>query len=119
MDWRPSIDPRRPVVAGPHAKTAAYIFDAARLAGSGAHACLDQEARSALTTINRGSRSTWMFKAKPPGQAVSARRSATIVEYLIKDRDALLTFYGFPAEPPAISGGAGLEQPSRSVTPPL
>jgi len=28
---------------------------------------------------------------------------------LIKDRDALLTFYNFPAEPPAISGGAGLE----------
>src|SRR5262249_48755848 len=25
---------------------------------------------------------------------------------LIKDRDALLTFYDFPAEPPAISGGA-------------
>jgi len=32
---------------------------------------------------------------------------------LIKDRDALLTFYDFPAEPPAISGGAGLEHPSR------
>jgi hypothetical protein len=27
----------------------------------------------------------------------------------LKDRDALLTFYDFPAEPPAISGGAGLE----------
>ena len=26
-----------------------------------------------------------------------------------KDRDALLTFYDVPAEPPAISGGAGLE----------
>jgi hypothetical protein len=35
---------------------------------------------------------------------------------LIKDRDAL-TFHDFPAEPPAISGGAGLEHPSRSVTP--
>jgi hypothetical protein len=34
------------------------------------------------------------------------------VECLIKDRDALLTFYDFP-----ISGGAGLEHPSRSVTP--
>src|SRR6516165_5620976 len=33
-----------------------------------------------------------------------------------KDRDALLIFYDFPAEPPAISGGAGLEHPSRSVT---
>jgi hypothetical protein len=33
---------------------------------------------------------------------------------LIKDRDALLTFYDFPAEPPAISGGAGLEHPSIS-----
>ena len=33
------------------------------------------------------------------------------VECLIKDRDALLTFYDFPAEPPAISGGAGLEHP--------
>ena len=37
---------------------------------------------------------------------------------MIKDRDALLTFYDFPAEPPAISGGAGLEHPSRSVTGP-
>jgi len=33
------------------------------------------------------------------------------VECLTKDRDALLTFYVFPAEPPAISGGAGLEHP--------
>ena len=38
------------------------------------------------------------------------------VECLIKDRDALLTFYDFPAEPPAISGGLGLEHPSGSVT---
>jgi hypothetical protein len=37
---------------------------------------------------------------------------------LIKDRDALLTFYDFPAEPSAISGGAGLEHPSGSVTRP-
>src|SRR5436305_10217834 len=35
-------------------------------------------ARSTLTTLNRGSRSTWMFKAKPSGQAVSARRSVTV-----------------------------------------
>jgi hypothetical protein len=47
-------------------------------AKSGAQACLDQEARSTLTTLNRGSRSTWMFKAKPTGQAVNARRSATV-----------------------------------------
>ena len=39
---------------------------------------LDQEARSTLTTLNRGSRSTWMFKAKPSGQVASARRSATV-----------------------------------------
>ena len=37
--------------------------------GSGAQTYLDQEARSTLTTLNRGSRSTWMFKAKPSGQA--------------------------------------------------
>ena len=30
---------------------------------------MDQEARTTLTTLNRGSRSTWMFKAKPSGQA--------------------------------------------------
>src|SRR5215472_4776368 len=58
---------------------ARFLFlDEPRLAGSGAQACLDQEARSTLTTLNRGSRSAWMFKAKPPGQAVSARRSATV-----------------------------------------
>jgi len=31
-------------------------------------------------------------------------------------REALLTFYDSPAAPPAISGGAGLEHPSGSVT---
>jgi hypothetical protein len=31
------------------------------------------------------------------------------VECLIKDRDALLTFYDLPVEPPAISDGAGLD----------
>jgi len=36
-----------------------------------------------------------------------------------RDRDALLTFYDLPAEPPAISGGAGLEHPSGSVTRPV
>ena len=35
---------------------------------------------------------------------------------MIKDRDALLTFYDFPVEPPAISRGAGLEHPCGSVT---
>jgi hypothetical protein len=39
---------------------------------------LDQDARSTLTTLNRGSRSTWMFKTKPSGQVESARRSATV-----------------------------------------
>ena len=38
-----------------------------------------QEARSTLTTLNRGSRSTWMFKTKPSGQVGSARRSATVL----------------------------------------
>jgi len=41
-----------------------------------------------------------------PGKTLS-----DAVECLTKDRDALLTFYDFPAEPPAISGGAGLEHP--------
>jgi hypothetical protein len=39
---------------------------------------LDQEARSTLTTLNRGSRSTWMFKAKPSGQAGSAYISSIV-----------------------------------------
>jgi len=38
-----------------------------------------QEARSTLTTLNRGSRSTCMFKTKPSGQIGSARRSATVL----------------------------------------
>ena len=38
-----------------------------------------QEARSTLTTLNRGSRSMWMLKAKPSGQVGSARRSATVL----------------------------------------
>ena len=38
----------------------------------------DQDARSTLTTLNRGSRSTWMSKTKPFGQVGSARRSATV-----------------------------------------
>jgi len=29
---------------------------------------------------------------------------------LIKDRDALLTFYDFPAKPPAIPGGAAIRE---------
>jgi hypothetical protein len=39
---------------------------------------LDHDARSTLTTLNRGSRSTWMSKTKPSGQVGSARRSATV-----------------------------------------
>ena len=39
---------------------------------------LDQDARCTVTTLNRGSRSTWMFKIKPSGQVESARRSATV-----------------------------------------
>ena len=36
---------------------------------------------------------------------------------IVIDRDALLTFYDFPAEPPAISGGAGLNiHPVDSAT---
>jgi len=38
----------------------------------------DQDARSTLTTLNRGSRSMWMFKTKPSGQVGSARKSATV-----------------------------------------
>ena len=39
---------------------------------------MDQDARSTLTTLDRGSRSMWMFKIKPPGQVGSVRRSATL-----------------------------------------
>jgi hypothetical protein len=39
---------------------------------------LDQDARSTLTTLKRGSRSTWMSKTKPSGQVGNARRSATV-----------------------------------------
>ena len=39
---------------------------------------LDHDARSTLTTLNRGSRSTRMSKTKPSGQVGSARRSATV-----------------------------------------
>ena len=48
-------------------------------AGSAAQAWLDENARSTLTTLNQGSRSTWMFKVKPFGQLGSARRSVTVL----------------------------------------
>ena len=38
----------------------------------------DQDARSTLTTLNRGSRSTWISKTRPSGQVGSARSSATV-----------------------------------------
>jgi hypothetical protein len=38
-----------------------------------------QDAHSTFTTLNRGSRSMWMFKTKPFGQVGSARRSATVL----------------------------------------
>src|SRR5262249_224679 len=31
-----------------------------------------------LTTLDRGSRSIWVFKTKPSGQVATARRSATV-----------------------------------------
>src|SRR5215469_8685935 len=37
--------------------------------------------RSTLTTLNRGSRSTWISKIKSPGQVASARRSATVFAF--------------------------------------
>ena len=46
--------------------------------GKRRQAWLDQDARSTLTTLKRGSRSTWMSKTKPSGQVASARRSATV-----------------------------------------
>src|SRR5215469_9254294 len=59
--------------------------------GFGFHVCLPVEvsirvevrrnhrtACSTLTTLNRGSRSIWMFKIKPFGQVATARRSATV-----------------------------------------
>jgi hypothetical protein len=59
--------------------------------GFGFHVCLPVEvsirvearrnhrtACSTLTTLNRGSRSIWMFKIKPFGQVATARSSATV-----------------------------------------
>ena len=41
----------------------------------GFHVC------STLTTLNRGSRSIWMFKIKLSGQVATARRSATVFAF--------------------------------------